>query len=209
VPASSASGRVGSQDVPANVSSGYLLPGGTRTGSYTWQQTSVTQLGVIDLAGNIDAEVFIKIKESITGNTSDYWHYEYSLNQVSGGLWRLDVGYQCAVNKTGVPDDYCTVITYPDGSKDVGVTASHSTEIHDLATGNTTNNQTTGFFGTHSSPPPSGSKQVVKYAQLYETAYFQQYNVYDHASIRTFDVCVPNKATFSGVTLCATSGTGT
>jgi hypothetical protein len=145
----------------------------------------------------------------INGNTSDYWHFEYSLNQVSGGLWRLDVGYQCAVNKTGVADDYCTVITYPDGNKDVGVTASHSTQIHDLATGNTTNNQTTGFFGTHSTPAPSGSKQVVKYAQLYETAYFQQYNVYDHASIRTFDVCVPNKATFSGVTLCAASGTGT
>ncbi|HEU0164356.1 MAG TPA: ATP-binding protein, partial [Thermomicrobiales bacterium] len=148
----------------------------------------------------IDAEVLIKIKESITGNNSDYWHYEYNLNQVSGGLWKLDVGYQCAVNKTGTADDYCTAITYPDGSKDVGATASHSTEIHDLAIGNTANNQTTGFFGTHSAPPPSGSKQVVKYAQLYETAFFQQYNVYDHASIRTFDVCVPNKASFSGVT---------
>jgi hypothetical protein len=147
VTASSVPAAVGHQKlIPSSVSSGYTLPGGSRTGAYTWQQTAATQLGVVDMAGNIDAQVFIKIKESITGNSSDYWHYEYSLNQVFGGLWRLDVGYQCAVNKTGVADDYCTVITYPDGNKDVGVTASHSTAIHDLATGNTTINQTTGFL---------------------------------------------------------------
>lgn len=53
---------------------------------------------------------------------------------------------------------------YFDGSKDVGVTASHSTEIHHLATGNTTDNQTTGFLGTHSSPCCPDQDKVVKYA---------------------------------------------
>ena len=96
----------------------------------------------------------------------------------------------------------------PNGAHDTNVTAAHSTEVHDLAVGNTVNANVIGFFGLHSTPPPSGSKQVVKYAQLAEHAYFSNYKTTDSNYDRTFGVCVPNKTVFSGVTLCATSGTG-
>jgi hypothetical protein len=130
------------------------------------------------------------------------------LNYVSGGLYKLDVGYNCAVNEIGRDDDYCSSIKYSNSAKDVGVTPAHSTEVHDLATGNTVNAAVTGFFGTHSTPPPSGSKQVVKFAQLTESAYFANYRVTDTVRVRTWDVCVPNTRSFAKVALCGNSGTG-
>lgn len=118
---------------PNNVTSGYTLPGGTRTGAYLWKQNTATQLGVTaQPSGDIVAEVNIKFNEQLQGNTSDQWSYVFSLNYVEGGLWRLTVPYRCAVNETGQPDDYCENITYPDGSKDQNLTRPFTTEVHDL-----------------------------------------------------------------------------
>jgi hypothetical protein len=194
---------------PDSVTGGFYLPAGTKRSAYRWDQTSVTKLGVVaNPDGDIVAEVDIKIVETITGNTSDYWKYSYNLNYRKGGLYRLNVRLTCAVNEKGKPDDYCTSIVYPNGKHDTGVTPSHVTEVHDLATGNTVNNNPTGFFGTHSSPPPSGSTQVIKFAHLTESAYFSDYKITDQALIRGYDVCVPKKASFSKVTLCGSSGDG-
>lgn len=101
------------------------------------------------------------------------------------------------------PDDVTAGFYLP-----TGIRRSHTTEVHDLATGNTVNSNPTGFFGLHSTPPPPDSAQVEKFAYLTESAYFSDYGVTDKATVRGFDVCVPNKKTFSGVYLCATSGTG-
>jgi hypothetical protein len=194
---------------PNDVTGGFYLPTGVRRSSYRFDQTSATKLGVVENPDeDIVAEVDIKFSEEITGNTSDYWRYVYSLDYKKGGLYRLNVRLTCAVNETGKPDDYCTSITYPNGAKDSGVTPSHVVEVHDLATGNTVNSNPSGFFGTHSTPPPSGSSQVKKFAHLTEDAYFSDYDTTDQALIRGWDVCVPKKSTFSGVTLCTSSGTG-
>ena len=193
-----------------STASGYHLPEGTRRTDYLWVQNTPTALGVVAQPdGDIVAQVNIKIRESITGNTSDYWKYDFTLDQVVGDdLWKLDVGYECAVNETGQPDDYCQDITYPDGSQETGLTPPSTQEVHDLAVGNTVNAAVSGFFGTHSTPPPSGSKRVVKFAMLTEFAEFPDYGVTDIGRIRMFDVCVPNKVTFSNVKLCQYSGTG-
>lgn len=194
---------------PDSVVGGFHLPGGTRASDYRWNQTSATKLGVVrNSDGAIVGEVDVEEIERITGNTSDYWSYQPVLDYKKGGVYRLYIRLTCAVNETGKPDDYCTSITYPNGAEDVGVTPSTSHEVHDLAVGNTVNANSTGFFGTHSTPPPSGSTQVKKYAHLTEVAQFPTYGVEDKALIRGWDVCVPNKTTFSGVTLCTSSGTG-
>ncbi|MBO0884116.1 MAG: hypothetical protein J2P17_28050 [Mycobacterium sp.] len=193
-----------------STASGYHLPEGVRRSDYVWQQNTATSLGVVaEPDQDIVAQVNIKIRESITGNTSDYWKYDFTLDQSVGeDLWKLDVGYQCAVNETGQSDDYCQDITYPDGSQETGLTPPTTQEVHDLAVGNTVNAAVSGFFGTHSTPPPSGSKRVVKFAMLTEFAEFPDYGVVDHGYIRMFDVCVPNKVSFSNVKLCQYSGTG-
>jgi hypothetical protein len=195
---------------PASVASGYHLPGGTMKSPYVWQQTSNTTLGIVDnSSGKTVEQVNLTFKESITGNSSDYWAYSFAITQVKGDAWSLDVSYKCVVNEKNANDEYCTSITYPDGKKDsADVTPSHTQTVHSTSTGGATNGNVTGFFGTKSTPPPSGSSQIIKFAQLGEYAYFPTYGLEDYALIRTYDVCVPKKSTFSGVTLCSSSGTG-
>lgn len=194
---------------PDSVTGGFHLPGGTRYSDYRFNQNTATKLGVVrNSDGAVVGEVDIKFVQTITGGSSSYWKYAYSLSYKKGGLYRLNVRLTCAVNETGRPDDYCTSITYPNGAKDTNVSASHVTEVHDLAIGNTVQTNPTGFFGHHSTPPPTGSAQVKKYAHLTENAYFSDYGVTDQALVRGWDVCVPKKATFSGVKLCQSSGTG-
>jgi len=197
------------QKVPLNVTGGFRLPKGIRRDSYNWEQTTSTKLGVVaNPDHDVVAEVDVKFHERAEGHTSDQWKYRYSLHYKRGGLYRLNVELTCAVNKKGKPDDYCISITYPNGKKDRGVTPSHVVEVHDLATGNTVNSNPSGFFGTHSTPPPAGSKQVIKYAHLTESAYFAEYKLTDTRKIRGYDVCVPRRAQLSGVKLCSTSGDG-
>jgi len=75
-------------------------------------------------------------------------------------------------------------------------------DVHDPATGNTVNSNPPGFLGTRSTPPPTESKQVVKYVHLTEEAYFSNDAVTDKALIRGFDVCVPIRRP-SPVSRCA------
>jgi len=197
------------QNAPLNVTGGFYLPKGIRRHAERWDQTTSTKLGVVaNPDHDIVAEVDVKIVERITGGSSTRWHYGYSLHYKRGGLYRLNVELTCVVNKKGKPDDYCTSITYPNGAKDTHVTPSHTLEVHDLATGNTVNMNPSGFFGRHSTPPPTGSTQVRKYAHLTESAYFAEYDVTDKVKVRGFDVCVPKRKHLNGITLCSKSDDG-
>jgi hypothetical protein len=197
---------------PDNVACCYYLPDGNRYSSYGWQQTTPTQSGVvITETQEIVAEVEIRFRETITGNTSDYWKYAYQLHYVKGGAYNMDADYRCAVNINGHPDQYCKSITYPDGSKDTDVSEGVPITIHDLndADLDQVDRPMTGFFGLHSTPPPNDTAQVIKYALMDEYTTWPQFdNTIDQTFVRTYDVCVPKRQVFSGVTLCTSSGTG-